>query len=78
MTSKTDGKNNLVNFKARKLQDKDVWLFWPHRTRSIPSRASSEFTGSLVQTASFPIHTPCSFAPISAPQSQAGLLSTTA
>ncbi len=51
---------------------------WAHRTRSIPSRASSGSTACLVQTASFPIHTPCSLAPISAPQSQAGLLSTTA
>lgn len=68
----------MINFKPRKQEDKDICLFWAHRTRSIPSRASSGSTACLVQTASFPIHTPCSLAPISAPQSQAGLLSTTA
>lgn len=48
-----------------------------HRTRSMPSRASSVFTVSRVQTASLPIQTPWSLAPISAPHIQAGLLRTT-
>lgn len=49
-----------------------------HLTRSIPSKASDSEAGSLVTTASLATQTPCSFAPISAPQSQEGLLSTTA
>lgn len=44
----------------------------------MPRRASSPSELSLPHTASFPIHTWCSFAPISAPHSQAGLLNTTA
>ena len=44
----------------------------------MPSRASPGLTGSRVQTASFPIHTPWSLAPISAPHIQAGLLRMTA
>ncbi len=47
-------------------------------TRSMPRRASSPSTLSFPHTASFPMHTWCSFAPISAPHSQAGRLSTTA
>lgn len=49
-----------------------------HLTRSMPSKASDSEAGSLVTTASLATHTPCSLAPISAPQSQEGLLSTTA
>lgn len=49
-----------------------------HLTRSIPSKASDSEAGSLVTTASLATQTPCSLAPISAPQSQDGLLSTTA
>lgn len=49
-----------------------------HLSRSMPSRASSSPTGSLVHTASLPMQTPCSLAPISAPQSQAGRLRITA
>lgn len=49
-----------------------------HLTRSIPSKASDSEAGSLVTTASLAIQTPCSLAPISAPQSQEGLLSATA
>lgn len=44
----------------------------------MPSRASPGATGSRVQTASFPMQTPWSLAPISAPHIQAGLLRTTA
>lgn len=57
-----------------------VWhrIQGPHLTRSIPRRASSPSALSRPHTASFPMHTWCSFAPISAPHSHAGLLSTTA
>lgn len=47
----------------------------PRLTRSIPSSAGSPL-GSTVHTASLPHTTPRSLAPISAPQSQVGLLST--
>lgn len=53
-------------------------LTYTYRTRSMPSRASSELTVSRVQTASLPIQTPWSLAPISAPHIQAGLLRITA
>lgn len=52
--------------------------FAAHRTKSMPSRASPGVRGSLVHTASFPIQTPWSLAPISAPHIQAGLLRMTA
>ena len=47
-------------------------------SRSMPSSASSSQTFSLPHTASFPMQTPCSLAPISAPHNQAGRLRTTA
>lgn len=50
----------------------------PHLSRSMPSRASPSPTGSLVHTASLPMQTPCSLAPISAPHSQEGRLRITA
>lgn len=53
-------------------------LTYTYRTRSMPSRASSALTVSRVQTASLPIQTPWSLAPISAPHIQAGLLRITA
>ena len=47
----------------------------PSRTRSMPSKRdtpSSHSRDNRECTASFPMHTPCSFAPISAPHSHAG------
>ena len=50
-----------------------------YRTKSIPSKAGckSEADWALFQTASFPMQTPCSLAPISAPHIHEGLLRTT-
>jgi hypothetical protein len=47
------------------------------RSRSMPS-SPTEAYGRLVKTASFPMTTPCSLAPISAPQIQNGLDNSTA
>ena len=50
--------------------------FGLYLTKSIPNNFSSRSLAvkSLVYTASFPMQTPCSLAPISVPHIQAGLL----
>lgn len=70
-----------LNRRALKLNPGGVPLTSPARadlTRSMPSRASSSQTSSRPHTASLPMHTPCSLAPISAPHSHEGRLRTTA
>lgn len=69
------GQNSAPRFLVFQADEEGQGL---HLSRSMPSRASPSPTCSFVHTASLPMQTPCSLAPISAPHSQEGRLRITA